>query len=79
MATRHVSSFSAAGSAGFTRRLNLRSVAIRNSKSRWSIARNFFLFTPMLHEIAASDLRFDEHRQSRPQDDPYVKLFLVVT
>src|ERR1041385_1395142 len=38
---RHVSSFSVAGSAGFTRRLNLRSVAIRNLRSRSLIARTF--------------------------------------
>src|SRR3954453_1136431 len=30
---------------------------------------NFFLFTPMLHEIAASDLDFDEYRQSRAKND----------
>jgi NADH dehydrogenase FAD-containing subunit len=29
---------------------------------------NFFLFTPMLHEVAASDLDLTQYRQSHSQD-----------
>ena len=36
---------------------------------------NFFLFTPMLHEVAASDLDLDDDCESCPQDASACSLF----
>ena len=56
-----VSSYSAAGSVAYTPRLNWNErCARRHDVSITLVTRdNYFLFTPMLHEVAASDLEMN--------------------